>query len=393
MLCWHAAQQPIPMTSSTGKKIAAAVVATALSLGLAEVALRLFVPTTALGALSYVAGDGTPVKDVGEALTRHLVVPVPPDQTPRERYQFAPDQTFWLRYGDNARLRRSWLDADGQVAVHINRFGLRERDDLTPDKPPGQRRIVCIGDSFTFGWGIPVEQGWVRLLEDDLRREGLDLRTVNCGASGALCVDEYEWGLRTRFGRFQPDAVIVTICLNDLIPSCGLTVEQPVRRTGIRVVDLVLAATAAGPLDLDPEQPWVDELLKLSQQDAEAAQLAGRDKPFEAMWSQGVPQRSLRAMKAWCDERNVTLMVVLWPFLQGLGPARRYPFAKLHTLVAADCEAAGIPFLDVLPALAGTDQEDLWVTPADQHANPKAQQLALPSIVAFVRQHAAFLRR
>ena len=111
------------------------------------------------------------------------------------------------------------------------------------------------------------------------------------------------------------------------------------------------------------------------------------DRPFEAMWSQEVPQESMRAAKAWCDKRKIPFMVVIWPFLQGLGPGKYYPFQKLHDLVAADCEAAGIPLLDVLPALKDTPQEDLWVTPADPHPNPLAQRLTLPMIVEFVRSH------
>ena len=105
------------------------------------------------------------------------------------------------------------------------------------------------------------------------------------------------------------------------------------------------------------------------------------------MWSQGVPQRALRDGRAWCEQRGIPFLVVLWPFLQGLGPDRRYPFAKLHALVAADCADAGIAFHDVLPSLAGTRDEELWVTPADQHANPRAHALALPAIAAFVREH------
>jgi hypothetical protein len=42
----------------------------------------------------------------------------------------------------------------------------------------------------------------------------------------------------------------------------------------------------------------------------------------------------------------------------------------------------------VLPALAGTRDEELWVTPADMHANPRAHALALTPIAAFVRAHA-----
>ncbi|MEZ6036856.1 MAG: hypothetical protein R3F29_05215 [Planctomycetota bacterium] len=79
-------------------------------------------------------------------------------------------------------------------------------------------------------------------------------------------------------------------------------------------------------------------------------------------------------------------VVVLWPFLQGLGPDAHYPFQKLHDLVAAGLAEAGIPFLDVTPELRGHAAADLWVTPQDPHPNPLANRLALPAIVDFVRK-------
>ena len=83
-------------------------------------------------------------------------------------------------------------------------------------------------------------------------------------------------------------------------------------------------------------------------------------------------------------------MVVLWPFLQGLGADRYYPFQDLHDLVASDMGDAGIPLLDVTPWLRETNHEDLWVTPADMHPNPKAQALVIDAITAFVREEAGW---
>ncbi|MFY9341484.1 MAG: SGNH/GDSL hydrolase family protein [Planctomycetota bacterium] len=365
-----------------------------LALGAAELFLRLFVGSPKpLGELSYATADGKAVTFL-DAVKRGLIVATPgPLPMDRPRAMFAPDQRFFLCYSDHERLRRDWFDDRGRVEVRINHWGLRERDEITPKKPPGQRRIVCIGDSFTFGWGIPEDRGWARRLEVELQKTSGDVCTVNCGAAGAVCVDEYWFGLQHRFRDFQPDAVILTICLNDLIPSSGLNVLGPSPATSIRVVDLVLGALGKSPLQLDPDRDWVGELLALPRDQALASGLAtahtpehpASDKPFEAMWSQGVPQRSLREAKAWCVARQIPFLVVLWPFLQGLGPGRHYPFQKLHDLVAADCRDAGIPFLDVLPALRDTPEEDLWVTPADPHPNPRANDLALPAIVAFVR--------
>ncbi|HEU4419223.1 MAG TPA: GDSL-type esterase/lipase family protein [Planctomycetota bacterium] len=371
-------------------RLALGLLATAVALGACELTLRIFVEASQppLGNLSFAKGDGTPIT-FDEALEQHLLVEVAPDgaaSPPRKRLTWAPGQTFFLCYTDADQLRRDWFDARGRVPVHINSSGLRERE-IAPDKPAGQRRILCLGDSFTFAWGIPIEKGWVRLLEGKLRANGKDIFTVNCGAAGTVCVDEYWWGLEHRFHGFDPDAVIVTLCLNDLIPSHGLTVIGPSHATGFRVLDLICGALGRSRLDLDPAHDWVGELLTLPK---DAGLYHVTERPFEAMWSQGVPQACLRAMKHWCDERKIPFMAILWPFLQGLGDGRHYPFQKLHDLVAADCKAAGIPFLDVLPALANTPAEDLWVTPADPHPNPLAQELAIRLIEPFVARHCGF---
>ncbi len=378
------------MSRSPWPKRLAAVASSLILAGLlAEGLLRVAVgPPRPLGQLFFQDAAGQRVAVEGaqrEARERGLVEDLPAAQTPRPRSRFAPGARFFMCYEDQPRLRRDWLDDGGCVEVRMNAFGLREREDLRPDnKGEHERRVVCIGDSFTFGWGIPVELGWVRLLEGELRREGGDVRTVNCGASGALTVDEYEWGLRTRFGQFEPDLVLVSIYLNDLIPSHGLCVlgSQP-KQTGWLTLDYYRAATERGPLDLDPAADWVGAALAVPREVGEGMGIYGPDKPFEGMWSQGSPQRSLVAMQSWCASHKSRFGVVLWPFLQGLGPARHYAFEGLHQLVEEFCKAQQIPFLDLLPSLRETRAEELWVTPADMHANPKAQRLVLPAIADF----------
>ena len=364
---------------------------------LGEGTLRLLArPPRALGQIYFRDDQGAKVcepGDVGSALAkaveRHLVDVLPQEQMPPQRKprgRFAPGAHFSMCYSDHEVLHRDWLDARGCVDVRINRFGLREREEIAPDnKAADERRVVCIGDSFTFGWGVPVEQCWVRLLEGELRRTAGNVRTVNCGASGAICVDEYALGLRQRFGAFRPDLVVVTICLNDLIPSAGLFVPgPPVPSSGLLLWDRLRGAFARDPLDLDPSIDWVDALLHLRREDGEAAGYYGDDKPFDAMWQQGAPQLALADMKSWCAEHGCELLVVLWPFLQGLGPGRWYPFGKLHALVGAECQRQGIPFLDLQPVLQPLRAEDLWVTPADMHANPTAQRAVVPALRDFV---------
>lgn len=366
------------------------VLAVVIALGIAEAALRLMPagkPQLLPGQLSYQTATGEPVANLGEAIRRGFVVMVPEHQTPRPRGTWVPDQTFYLCYTDHDTLPQDWMDAQGRVAVRINPFGLRERPEITPQKPDGEHRILCIGDSFTFGWGVPEEKGWVRMLEDDLRQDDDDVRTVNCGAVGALVIDEYQAALQHRFAGYDPDAVIVTVCLNDLIPCSGLFVQGPLPDTGLLTLDLLLRALGHNAMDLDPDIDWVQLLLDFPKQAGEDGGIYTDANPHDAMWAQGKPQQALKAMKAWCAERKIKLMVVLWPFLQGLGTGRHYPFAKLHGMVGAECERLGIPFLDVLPALQSTPHEELWVTPADMHANPNAMRLVMPLLTPFVREH------
>ena len=376
------------------RRACAVLVGLAIAVLAAEAGLRIFVgPIRPRGALYFRDSKGERVAVEGahaEARNRGLVEELPPEQTPRPRSRFAPGARFFMCYEDAHRLDADWLDSDGCVEVQINEFGLRERAEIRPgNKAEGERRIVCIGDSFTFGWGIPVEQCWVRKLEEDLRTSHGDVRTVNCGASGALTVDEYEFGLRTRFGQFQPDVVIVSIYLNDLIPSHGLCVlgAQP-KQTGYLLLDYFRAAASPSPLALDPSADWVAGALGLPREVGESMGVYGPDKPFDGMWSQGSPQRSLAAMADWCREHKSYLLVTLWPFLQELGPSEHYPFTKLHAMVSDQCRDLSLPILDLLPILkSGQPTSSYWVTPADMHANPSAQRLVRPAIAEFVRQN------
>src|SRR5262245_17353869 len=50
--------------------------------------------------------------------------------------------------------------------VKINSMGFRDRE-VTP-KAAGKRRVVVIGDSFVYGWGVQIEQSWPKRLEAEL---------------------------------------------------------------------------------------------------------------------------------------------------------------------------------------------------------------------------------
>ena len=55
--------------------------------------------------------------------------------------------------------------------VLINSKGLRDRE-YKYAKPPGTRRILCLGDSFKLGYGVEADQTFAKVLERLLNADG-----------------------------------------------------------------------------------------------------------------------------------------------------------------------------------------------------------------------------
>ncbi len=312
----------------------------------------------------------------------------------RERDTFAPSKSWFFCFrGLEGSKWAPQFDADGCVRVDINSAMIREREELVAEKPPGQRRVVCIGDSFTFGWGVAIDDCWTRRVEAALRRTDDGFRTVNCGASGSMFPDEYVSALEHRFLGFEPDAVVLTLCLNDLLPTGQALAHQEglpwILRHSRLLRDLLQGYALEGQLKVDPSRDLVGELLELPD----------RQYPLWCMpyprtsvgranlWPGGGPQRALLAGRDLCRTRGIPFGVVIWPYIQGLGTGEHYPFTAIHRLVADFCGENEIPFLDLLPALKDkvTQTDDLWVCPADYHPNARGHELATPQLTDFVQ--------
>lgn len=291
--------------------------------------------------------------------------------------------------------RQDYFDADGCVEYRFNRFGIRDREDLTLHKPAATTRIVCLGDSLALGWGVRQEANWPVLVEERLRARWPHVQVVNCGGAGSSYADEYELALRHRFGRFEPDLVLVSLCLNDLIVTNGKLCHY--RTASLRgadlpedarqwwmasrlLFDLSRALAAGSALEFEPGRDLVRELMELP---ADHLWYRHKGETPDVYWVAGTPQAALRGIRDWCADNGARTGVLLWPLLQGLDEGAHYPFARLHGLVGEFCAAEGLPFLDLLPVLAGQPAERLWVSPADMHPNERAQQLVAPAVAAF----------
>jgi lysophospholipase L1-like esterase len=100
---------------------------------------------------------------------------------------------------------------------YFNFEGLRDREHGLV-KASGTRRIICIGDSTTAGNGVKNnDDRFTYLLEKRLNNNSnnpVHYEIFNMGVTGYQTVQEVET-LRTKGLKYQPDLVLLTVCLND----------------------------------------------------------------------------------------------------------------------------------------------------------------------------------
>jgi lysophospholipase L1-like esterase len=104
---------------------------------------------------------------------------------------------------------------DVEVWFHINGQGLRADRDYPKEKPPGVKRIVTLGDSFTIGYEVDVEDCFSSVLERTLRERGHEVEVLNAGVSGYSNAEECLY-LERELLQYDPDVVVLSFYTNDI---------------------------------------------------------------------------------------------------------------------------------------------------------------------------------
>ncbi|MEO1981936.1 MAG: GDSL-type esterase/lipase family protein, partial [Fuerstiella sp.] len=226
-----------------------------------------------------------------------------------------PNNTFW----------------QGTVS---NSLGFR-CPEFTLKKQPGTLRVVCFGDSSTFGIGARMQDTWPAQLQDMLAEDGNRGTPASPEVSGARRVEVINAGvpgytsyqglqhMRQKLDLLDPDIVMASYANNDFWHWDDQTDAQQAERLTknnnlrgmlmhsrfLQVIDAAFSqlqnhVTTETAATASPNQHW-----------AEAASFNYID-PVEE-WTRRVPLESFKdnvnQMADMCEQRRLPLILVKWP--------------------------------------------------------------------------------
>lgn len=253
--------------------------------------------------------------------------------------------------------------------VTANALGMRDREFAA--KAAGERRLLVLGDSMVFGYGVQVEHALPAALQRELTARGETLVVGNGGIPG-FGVRDMASRLRALDTAFGADAFVLCACLgNDAVEDMwnravvygGLRFVGPQAQLVKQSLRFRLAVRSRAWL-------WFETWL-FTQRPAWSPMLTTPPDAEEIAWMNGLPGHYPEFAGAYAGVfLDVASEATTW--VPGAAPPLPKILGRLReALVAAKATAAGRPFVFVLLPTR-------WQTDEDQRQEVlRAQQFAV----------------
>ncbi len=326
-----------------------------------------------------------------------------------------PDLQFVIKPNGKTSLARK----DFTIEVQTNSLGFRD-----PERgPKGDAiRILALGDSFTFGWGVQHEQTFaaqMERLESEAARTGerSPIEVINAGVPG-YNLYQYLISLEKKGWKVDPDIVLVGVFVqNDFSENLDFDrwLAEKKARGGVKERDegLVpwLQAHSQAYVWLRVkykssyrmQRTWFRLTRPFTKADEhyKYSNLLVFRKPvppdMEAQWR--MSEQLLRRIRDEVRGRGKELLVVLIPSeLQAVQAQweeevrhekmseATFDLEAANRRAAAICRSEEISVLDLLPPFrAATDAGKVLYLASDHHWNADGHQLAAKTILAYLR--------
>jgi hypothetical protein len=149
----------------------------------------------------------------------------------------APDARYGHLYKANDHFQYPFPKSGYVMDVRTNSLGFRD-DEPVPAKE-GQKTVLFLGDSYTMGFALDVENRFDRKLAQRCRDKGKDFRFINAGVDGWGTVQASRYA-QDHFEVLRPDIVVLTFCENDPYDDASFLEDEGPTRVETRAARLFL---------------------------------------------------------------------------------------------------------------------------------------------------------
>ena len=227
--------------------------------------------------------------------------------------------------------------------VTINSLGVRGPEIPHPAQPR-RRRILCFGDSITFGYGVGDRETYSCLLEQYLGPDRVEV--VNCGVTGYTSFQVARW-LQQVCPKLPCDIATFCVGWNDasMRPVDDLHYTRQVR--------LAMTGTAMS------KYCYIYRLARNFYVKSHFAEPHRRSRTNRVPLDQY--QRNIQALVSECRSRGITPIVIDLPCRKGKEPRFRDPYS---VALRATCAGLDVPVMDVgalSPAFSEESNEEYFI--------------------------------
>lgn len=240
------------------------------------------------------------------------------------------------------------------------------------DKPPGHWRVMALGCSTTFGWGVDDAESYPARLEVLAHDAGYDQVEVINGGQPGYTTFQALWLWDRTLRAYQPDVVLLGYVIQDARKAAYTDESQAVLQQDNRYLKTHVLYRSRVYLGLRS---------LLGQIQVRAKERA----PGEGGVYRVPPEdyaEHLRALVA--DVRAVGATPVMFGY-----PLEREGYTRVHRrILHAAAEELGVPWFDPQPQMEQASRERTLYFPQDKgHANAAGNDLIARWVLVFLKDH------
>ena len=271
-----------------------------------------------------------------------------------------------------------------ETSIRQNSLGLRG-EDYPAQKPPNAKRVLILGDSFTFGSGVTDDSAiFPELLKEKLHTEfdkkGEKIEILNGGLPSSLTNQWVDLLLTTK-DSFQPDVILIVFFLRDGTRTSSMGgFFTPIRnelKTKNKKTFLYRYSYLFRMYQDSRDRTYLSEKYSRALNESYLG-----DSEQTQEWK--IAKANILKIRAIGEAMGAKVGLIVFPVMVELND--NYPFREICKVIAGFGTENGISTHSLLTDFMGKNGPDLWVSSLDQHPNAVAHEIAANSIAPFLRQ-------